>query len=156
MGQPVEKGQFDGLAVYRLQLAIAERTRRAFSSVTAVAGGPATGDGVSAADVGWKPVLRPGCGGALTIDGSAASEGNEIGQGCAAAGIVAVGSPPDFQKNIGDQFLGFAPVVKHPQAKGEDQPAVAVVHRPERIGVAAIDAIHEIVIIRAVGHWFGS
>ena len=93
--------------------------------------------------------------GPLAVDGAAVGKRHQIGHGRAAVGVVAFGTAPDFEEDVGDEFLGFAAVAEHALAEGVDETAVPVVDRGEGVRVLVSDASHEFVIVGGAWHCWG-
>ena len=88
---------------------------------------------------------------AQAVDGAAARDGDDPGDGAAASGVELSRPPPHFQERLLDDVLRLFPVAQDPKRDRDRPRRVLIVDRPQRGDVAAGDALEKLPVARPVG-----
>ena len=85
---------------------------------------------------------------AQAIDGAAACDGDDPGDGAASSGIELRGAAPNFQERLLDDVLGLFPVPQDPKRDRDRPRRVLIVQAPQRGDVALGDAREKFPVAR--------
>ena len=116
----------------------------------------------AAAPAAGRPRLRGACDRssgdgprAQAVDGAAARDGDDPGDGAASAGVELGGPPPHFQERLLDDVLGLFPVAQDPKRDRDRPRRVLIVEVPQRGDVALGDAREKLPVARPIARTGG-
>ena len=92
---------------------------------------------------------------AQAVDGAAAGDGDDPGDGAASSGIELGRPPPHFQEGLLNDVLRLFPVAQYPERDRDRPRRVLVVERPQRGDVAPGDACEKLPVARPVARTGG-